>query len=99
MGSIFDHVRAYLPESGPGLRDGGADLPDEARQQGRVRWAPGAWDGVATHHMGSGEQSDQVEQLVRRVRLALNGWPRSRHYVRLCRHAQTLRWLPCSIRS
>lgn len=87
--SIYDHVRAFLPESGPGLREGGVDLPDESEQAGQVRWAAGAWDGVATHHMGGGEQVDQVEQLADGVRrAAAGGLARGRRYARLYRLAQ-----------
>lgn len=87
-GSIFEHVRAHLPESGPGLREGGETLPDDAEQPGRVRWAPGAWDGVVTHHMRQGESADKVERLVREVRFAAAGWPGSWGYARLYRSAQ-----------
>jgi len=45
-------------------------LPDEPPDTGAIRWAPGAFDGVAGHHMGvSGNQTeiDRVVGLLRRA--------------------------------
>jgi hypothetical protein len=52
--SIYEFVKGHLNPNGHGLRDGGESLPDEARdaEDGGVRWAPGAMDGVLGHHGG-----------------------------------------------
>jgi hypothetical protein len=44
----------------------GEQLPDEERitRGSPVRWAPGAMDGVTSHHMGAGAQEDVVRKLV-----------------------------------
>lgn len=58
--SIFRHLEAAR------LSAGGQppDLPDEtAASEGRVRWAAGAWDGVASHHMGASEDTEAVDAL------------------------------------
>ncbi|MFB4314428.1 hypothetical protein [Actinomadura sp. 21ATH] len=60
--SIFDHLRAHIPPEGPGLAEGGETLPDEADLDG-TPWAPGARDGVLTHHWGGGADAAEVERL------------------------------------
>lgn len=57
--SIYLHIRDNPNNS---------DLPDEKRETNKIRFAPGAWDGVMSHHMGSGgpqklsDRADKVEQ-------------------------------------
>jgi len=58
--SLFEHVRAHLPAEGPGLTDGGERLPDETDEN---IWAPGAQDGVLTHHWGGRADPAKVERL------------------------------------
>lgn len=67
--SILGHVRAHAPQDGPGLTEGGDTLPDEERigQGSKIRWAAGAFDGVATHHMGTGEDDEAVRKTVELV--------------------------------
>lgn len=67
--SILEHVRSHVPDDGPGLTDGGETLPDEDKiaQGSKIRWAAGAFDGVATHHMGTGEDDEAVRETVRLV--------------------------------
>ncbi|MFF5262999.1 hypothetical protein ACFY4C_29070 [Actinomadura viridis] len=60
--SIYDHVRAHIPERGPGLLDGGETLPDEGDGDG-VMWAPGARDGVLTHHWAGRADPGEVERV------------------------------------
>src|SRR5262249_25856307 len=53
-------------------------LPDEEADAGnRVRFAPGAWDGIATHHMGRAEERDEARLVLQTVealtRLAREG--------------------------
>jgi len=64
--SIFDHIVAHI-QSGE-LDDDGEDLPDEERvtEGSGIRWAAGARDGVATHHMVGTEQ-DQATALLKLV--------------------------------
>src|SRR5258708_7972517 len=44
--SLYLHIRDNPSQN---------DLPDEIKEPGAVRWAPGALDGVMGHHMGGGE--------------------------------------------
>ncbi len=52
--SIYEHIRSYVREGIPGLSEEGNELPDEARinEGSKIRWAPGAMDGVFGHHGG-----------------------------------------------
>ncbi|WP_019634330.1 hypothetical protein [Actinomadura atramentaria] len=68
--SIHDHIRAHLRPDGPGLRDGGEALPDDAEQT--TPWAPGARDGVLTHHWGGAADPAEVDRVVAAV---LSGEP------------------------
>jgi hypothetical protein len=65
--SIYDHIRSHVPSNGPGLTEGGEKLPDEAARSGAFAWAPGAMDGVATHHMGSSPNEAQVDTILRLI--------------------------------
>src|ERR1700730_10594953 len=53
--SIYDHIKAHIRANEKGLAEAGQTLPDEEQiaAKSTVRWAAGAMDGVATHHMGS----------------------------------------------
>jgi hypothetical protein len=45
--SIFEHISAHLPDSGPGLTEGGVHLPDEpSLEEKPVRLAPGLHDHI-----------------------------------------------------
>ncbi|MEO1528336.1 MAG: hypothetical protein AAFX06_23175, partial [Planctomycetota bacterium] len=68
--SLYDHIRAHIPPAGPGLTEDGETLPDEERVNSgsRVRWAPGAMDGIATHHMAGGDSDGRVARTVDLVR-------------------------------
>jgi hypothetical protein len=70
--SILEHVRAHIPNEGPGLAEGGDTLPDEAEIDG-VTWAPGAHDGVLTHHWGGQADPAEVERLSAALMEAVNG--------------------------
>ncbi|MFI0348950.1 hypothetical protein [Actinomadura sp. 9N407] len=70
--SILEHVRAHIPKEGPGLTEGGETLPDEAEMEG-AKWAPGARDGVLTHHWGGSADPDEVERLSAALLEAVNG--------------------------
>lgn len=54
------------------MTEGGDDLPDKS-DDGGVRWAPGALDGVFGHHSAGGDDAAQVEKLVTLVRRASSG--------------------------
>src|SRR4051812_29052383 len=64
--SILEFVRSHVAEGKPGLSGDGYTLPDEDRinQGSKRRWAAGAWDGVATHHMGAGQNEEAVRKSV-----------------------------------
>ncbi|HHK41946.1 MAG TPA: hypothetical protein ENJ50_05955, partial [Planctomycetaceae bacterium] len=64
--SIYDHIRAHVEPGKPGLTKGGESLPDEIRMNERseIRWAPGAMDGVMSHHMGPGSNDESVRKAV-----------------------------------
>lgn len=64
--SIYDHVRSHVDPTTSGLIEGGETLPDEERinDGSQIRWAAGAMDGVATHHMGTSQQDEQVRKTV-----------------------------------
>lgn len=67
--SILDFIRSNIVTGRPGLCDEGYELPDEERSSHgkKIRWAPGALDGVATHHMASSEKEAEICQMVRLV--------------------------------
>ncbi|XVQ08570.1 hypothetical protein ACQP1W_39365 [Spirillospora sp. CA-255316] len=61
--TIFEHIRAHIPEHGPGLSPGGETLPDQDAAGDRAMWAPGAHDGVLTHHWGGSADPEEVRRL------------------------------------
>ncbi len=65
--SIYEHVKSHVDPDVSGLSEAGQTLPDEDRinEDGQIRFAAGAMDGIATHHMGSGGQDEQVRNTVR----------------------------------
>jgi hypothetical protein len=67
--SIYEHVQSHIDPAKCGLTDGGETLPDEERLSAgsQIRWAAGAMDGVATHHMGAAETDEQVKATVNLV--------------------------------
>ncbi len=67
--SICAHILAHLPPTGPGLTPGGDILPDEATLTG-LPLAPGALDGVLSHH---GQDTDNRA----RVADVLDAWDRA----------------------
>src|SRR6266542_2706391 len=63
--SIYEHIRSHLGSDGPGLTEGGETLPERTRPTGDLRWAPGALDGVSTHHFPLGSIRERPEGLGR----------------------------------
>ncbi|MFD0851366.1 hypothetical protein ACFQ07_04010, partial [Actinomadura adrarensis] len=60
--SIFEHLRTHIRPDGAGLTEAGETLPDEDEMTG-VPWAPGAQDGVLTHHWAGKGEDDEVRRL------------------------------------
>jgi hypothetical protein len=66
--SIFEHIRAHVPtDPDQPFPYEHNDLPDEPERTGKLRWAPGALDGVGTHHMAPAETSDEVDEILRLI--------------------------------
>src|SRR5262245_9688411 len=78
--SIYAYLREHPDEYDP-------PLPDEQERDGDVRWAPGARDGVLTHHWGGAGEEELTEDLLAAIRDATTGIRRSRGYQRLCERA------------
>src|SRR5947208_1083179 len=68
--SIYEHIRAHVPAAGPGLLPGGEILPDEEGRNDRIKWAPGALDGVASHH-GFRSEAGNVDEAFDLIREAV----------------------------
>lgn len=56
--SIYEHLRQNVDPSGRLPAEMG--LPDDANAMSRIRWVPGAMDGVASHHFGLAGDVDRV---------------------------------------
>lgn len=59
--SILEFLRTHITEGTPGMIENGYTLPDEERvgQGSRLRFAPGAFDGMVTHHLMSTDENDE----------------------------------------
>lgn len=68
--SIYEHIVAHIEPGTKGLSEGGETLPDEERlaSESQLRWAPGALDGVLSHHMGGGGEEDKANELLAQVK-------------------------------
>jgi hypothetical protein len=64
--SILEFVRSHVASDKPGLTAEGFTLPDEERigKDSKIRWAPGAIDGVLGHHVGTSENDESVRKSV-----------------------------------
>jgi len=62
--SIYEHIQSHVDPDRPGLRDGGSELPDEEPMSGKLRWAPGAMDGVFGHHMSAESEEAAIRNIV-----------------------------------
>lgn len=97
--SIYEHVRRHICPDGPGLMEGGDELPDEEdirEQQRGLRWAAGALDGVMAHHTsGKPEEWERrVTELHRAlIRLAERPGPQTRARVRMLFRTEEVRRL------
>lgn len=69
-GSIYAHVAAHIAPGTPGLTDGGSRLPDE-KDDGEIKFAPGALDGVFGHHWQSGTHDTRAKLLHRALSVVL----------------------------
>jgi hypothetical protein len=64
--SIYEHVLAHIQPGVRGLTPNGKKLPDEPPPDpNKVNWAPGAMDGVVSHHVSKG--AEQGDMLVRQI--------------------------------
>lgn len=68
--SIYQHVRAHVRQGRPGLADGWERLPDDERANAgsAIRFAPGAADGIHTHHFGGEDDDEAAGRLLDAVR-------------------------------
>jgi hypothetical protein len=74
--AILDAIRRRLAD---GEDVAGLVLPDEPDERAGVRFAAGAWDGIATHHMGPADVEAAVDALADALSAALrggDGWAR-----------------------
>src|SRR3954447_6228644 len=68
--AIYDHIRAHVDPSSGRLTSGN-DLPDDQKaMSGRLKWAPGAMDGIFRQHGGSSSATDRAEQVAGLLALA-----------------------------
>jgi hypothetical protein len=71
--SLYEHIRRHLQPDGAGLASGGETLPDEEeKDDSEVRWGAGSLDGTMGHHFGAGQDPDEVGDVLRAVRAALD---------------------------
>jgi hypothetical protein len=68
--AILAAIRAHLADGGD-LAD--FTLPDEPDDRGGVLFAPGAWDGIATHHIGPADEAEAVAALYDALVAAMAG--------------------------
>lgn len=88
--TVLSHITSHLDPSGVGLLPGGEELPDsKPRGLNEMGWAPGAWDGVVTHHVGQSSAADVVERMFKLVARAINRKMRSSDFGKLYELART----------
>src|SRR6185437_13390397 len=68
--SLLDFIRSHISADKPGVDEAGSTLPDDERASrgSKIRWAPGASDGVATYHMGNAKDNPAIGTLLGLVR-------------------------------
>ena len=69
--AIYEHIVAHIDASTGRLKDSGLELPDEPEDDGQIRWAAGAFDGVMGHHSGGEEEAERVAALHEAIRRAV----------------------------
>jgi len=67
--SIYQFIQSHIQPVQKSLSAGSPPLPDEEQiaANSKIRWAPGAMDGVSTHHIGA-KETDQAKELFTLVR-------------------------------
>ena len=72
--SIYQHILANIRPGEPGLGEQGDLLPDDEIIRGakEIRWAPGAFDGVLGHHIGSSEAAQVANKILESFRALTN---------------------------
>jgi hypothetical protein len=90
--SILEFVQSNTTVDDLGMAEGGHTLPDEERigQGSKIRWAPGAMDGVTTHHMGTGENDEAVRKTVELV-LSYSRQPTAKNKAAVYQHVMAER--------
>jgi hypothetical protein len=85
--SILEFVRSHVAKDKPGMTEDGYTLSDEERacKGSKFRWAAGAMDGVTTHHMGKGDNAEDVQKTVELV-LAYSHQPTATNKAALYEH-------------
>jgi len=68
--SIYQHILNHTRAGEPGLGEKGDLLPDDDIIRGgkEIRWAPGAFDGVFGHHVGSSEAAEVANKILESFR-------------------------------
>ncbi|MEW4452173.1 hypothetical protein AB1L30_05750 [Bremerella sp. JC817] len=67
--SIYEHICQHIPAEGPGLNQEGYELPDHEKVNAgkAIRFAPGALDGVFSHHVSGPDEDQQVHEIAAAV--------------------------------
>ncbi|MBA2542599.1 MAG: hypothetical protein H0V17_23350 [Deltaproteobacteria bacterium] len=68
--AIYAHISEHVSPGMQGLTEGGERLPDE-KDDGAVKWAAGAMDGVFGHHGGGGSEKSRAKVLHRAIGVVL----------------------------
>lgn len=94
-GTILAHVVSHLEPDGAGLLPGGEELPDEdPGSLNEIRWSPGAWDGMVTHHFNSspdeGNNAVAISELITRT---IRSGFRAEHFDALCELASSEKYI------
>jgi hypothetical protein len=68
--SIYQHILANLRPGEPGLTEAGEILPDDQIVTGgkQIRWAPGALDGVFSHHQVGSDATETANKVLESFR-------------------------------
>ncbi len=67
--SMLTFIRSHIVADQSGLTQAGRILPDEERVTAgsKIRWAPGAHDGVGIYHMERGDNNDSINKTMELV--------------------------------
>jgi hypothetical protein len=82
--SIYEHLRGHPPVDGSRLSPDAETLPDQDDLRDGVLWAPGAKDGVLTHHWAGSADTGEADRLYDAIVVAVKS---RRAYDALCEAA------------